>query len=357
MTVSRPDPSLLIGAAVLATVAAVVYGVTQERLARHTGLIFAAAALASWPASTCPSATPTSRRWTRRRPPQSAAARPPPEASLWPLVGALGAVLVVVGIVTYPVVFVFGIIALIAAAVEWMVQAWSERASADAEFNAEVRERIAHPVEFPVLAAVGAGDHRLLVQPDHAVAVEGQRTGAVRHARRARAGRRLPRRLPALRSAIGGIATVGVIAALGLVAGGAAAALERRARSAPARDDPAMLAAEGECDTPDETEADENASQIVGRQGEHRRRDHLRADGTLGRRDARRHRRPATAVVVTRSNPTNMLFGNDSTERARRLVLDLGTAVVDATATRSSDTERSRTSLHGTRRGRRAASS
>ena len=63
---------------------------------------------------------------------------------------------VVVGIVSYPVVFIFGIIALIASAAEWMVQAWSERASADGEFNAVVRARISHPLEFPVLAFVGA---------------------------------------------------------------------------------------------------------------------------------------------------------------------------------------------------------
>ena len=79
----------------------------------------------------------------------------PPGVSLWPLTGAAGAVLVVIGIVTYPVVFIFGLIALLAATAEWMVQAWSERASADAGFNEGVRTRIAHPLEFPVLAAVG----------------------------------------------------------------------------------------------------------------------------------------------------------------------------------------------------------
>ena len=47
------------------------------------------------------------------------------------------------------------LIALLAATAEWMVQAWSERASADAGFNASVRTRIAHPLEFPVLAAIG----------------------------------------------------------------------------------------------------------------------------------------------------------------------------------------------------------
>ena len=75
----------------------------------------------------------------------SAAAHPAPPAE--PLADRRCArrVLVVVGLVTYPVVFVFGIIALIAATVEWMVQAWSERASGDAGYNREVRERFAHP--------------------------------------------------------------------------------------------------------------------------------------------------------------------------------------------------------------------
>ena len=104
---------------------------------------------------------------------------------MWPIVGALGGVLVVVGLVTYPLVFIFGIIVLLAATVEWMVQAWSERASADSSYNAAVRGRIAHPLEFPVLAAVGVGDHRLLVQPDHAVPVEDGRAGRVRRHRRA----------------------------------------------------------------------------------------------------------------------------------------------------------------------------
>ena len=128
----------------------------------------------------------------------SPAAAPVPGPSMWPIVGALGAVLVVVGLVTYPVVFVFGILALLAAAVEWMVQAWSERASADVLFNDNVRSRIAHPLEFPILAAVGAGDPDLLVQPDHAVPVQVERSGGVRGHRRADPRRRVRHRLPAV---------------------------------------------------------------------------------------------------------------------------------------------------------------
>ena len=51
--------------------------------------------------------------------------------------------------------FKAGIVLLLAAAVEWMVQGWSERASADPAYNAGLRKRMLHPLEFPVLAAVG----------------------------------------------------------------------------------------------------------------------------------------------------------------------------------------------------------
>jgi hypothetical protein len=44
---------------------------------------------------------------------------------------------------------------LLAASVEWMVHGWSERASADPAYNAGLRKRMLHPIEFPVLAAAG----------------------------------------------------------------------------------------------------------------------------------------------------------------------------------------------------------
>jgi hypothetical protein len=37
-----------------------------------------------------------------------------------------------------------------------MVQSWSERASADRAYNAGLRRRLLHPLEFPILATVGA---------------------------------------------------------------------------------------------------------------------------------------------------------------------------------------------------------
>ena len=74
---------------------------------------------------------------------------------------------------------------------------WSERASADAAYNAGLRKRMLHPLEFPVLAAVGLGRPHLLVLADHAVDRQERRPGRVRHRRRARAVRRLPLRLEA----------------------------------------------------------------------------------------------------------------------------------------------------------------
>ena len=38
-----------------------------------------------------------------------------------------------------------------------MLQAWAERASADARYNSAVRERMAGPLEFPLAGAVAVG--------------------------------------------------------------------------------------------------------------------------------------------------------------------------------------------------------
>lgn len=79
-----------------------------------------------------------------------------PSPGMWPVVAAFAAALLLVGTITSPIVFVLGIVAVLAAFVEWAVQAWSDRASADAAFNAAVRRRFMYPLELPILAAVGA---------------------------------------------------------------------------------------------------------------------------------------------------------------------------------------------------------
>lgn len=82
------------------------------------------------------------------------AARRAPGASIWPIVTALGAATVIVGLATIPAWFIIGIAVLCAGGLEWMIQGWAERASADAKWNEDVRIRVIGGLEFPGLAAV-----------------------------------------------------------------------------------------------------------------------------------------------------------------------------------------------------------
>ena len=167
---------------------------------------------------------------------ESAAARPAPPASMWPIVGGArrgadrGRRLV-----TYPVVFVFGIIALIAAAVEWMVGAWSERASGRRPLQPR-RPRSAFPIrlEFPVLALLAAV---IIIYSFSRIMLFLSKTGGPAAFAVVAALVLVAGFVVAFRPQIGNAAISGVaaIAVLGLVAGGVAAALagERDMRAAP----------------------------------------------------------------------------------------------------------------------------
>ncbi len=78
-------------------------------------------------------------------------------ASMWPLVTVVGFVLLILGLVVAQVYFIFGIVVVLAALTEWLVQAWSESASDDAAHNESARRRLLHPIEFPVIATLGLG--------------------------------------------------------------------------------------------------------------------------------------------------------------------------------------------------------
>ncbi|HAS12288.1 MAG TPA: hypothetical protein DCS55_17525 [Acidimicrobiaceae bacterium] len=71
-------------------------------------------------------------------------------SSFWPVVGAFGVVLTVVGVVLNNVFFVAGLIALGAVAIEWTMQAWADRATGDPAVNREIRNRIMFPIEVPL---------------------------------------------------------------------------------------------------------------------------------------------------------------------------------------------------------------
>ncbi len=77
--------------------------------------------------------------------------------SMWPLVTSIGVVLLALGLVISSLVFFSGLVVVLGALAEWMVQSWSERASKDKKYNALARKRILNPIEFPVLAALGLG--------------------------------------------------------------------------------------------------------------------------------------------------------------------------------------------------------
>lgn len=312
---------LFVGGAVLATVAAIAYGITQEGALGTVGLITAAIALTFLAGTNMYTRDADVSAMDPSALTDSPAAAPVPGASIWPMVSGLGGVLLVVGLVTYPVIFVFGVIVLIAVTAEWMVQAWSERASADVEFNADVRGRIAHPLEFPILAAVGLGiiiysfsRIMLFLSKTSGPAVFGLIALVVLLGGFVIAFR------PSVRG--GAVAVVSVVAAFGLVAGGVAAALEGE-RDLHPHETTSDLAAEGDCDTTEETEADERASQTVAAKSNLTAEVILREDGTLVAKNLGVTGDQDT-VVVTRASPTNVLFRNESSEE-RRLVLDLGT--------------------------------
>ncbi len=320
---------LLIGAAALATVAAIVYGTAQGGSLGTVGLIFAAACLAGLAGvniftrdgdvSAMDSAALT----------ESAAARPTPPNSIWPMVGALGGILVVVGLVTYPTVFIFGVIALLGATVEWMIEAWSDRASADLEHNAEVRGRIAHPLELPLLALVGVA---ILVYSFSRIMLwlsktEGPALFAIIGALVLLVGFIVAFR-PSIRN--GAVGAVCSIAAVGLIAGGASAALSGEREIEP-HETTSAVAADGKCDDSAETEADESSSQSVAAKANITAELTLREDGTLTAKALGITDEQST-LTVTRANPTNIIFHNDSSE-PRRLVLDLGTRPVVDEAT------------------------
>lgn len=84
---------------------------------------------------------------------------PPAHPAYWPALGALGAALVVLGLVVSTVMFVAGFLVLLAVLVEWMVLAWSDRATGDPETNRLVRDRVMGPWEVPLVgvAIVGGG--------------------------------------------------------------------------------------------------------------------------------------------------------------------------------------------------------
>jgi hypothetical protein len=312
---------LLIGGAAVAIVAAIVYGTAQGGSLGTVGLIFASAALALIAGVNLYTRDADVSAMDVAALTQSAAAQPVPPGSIWPIVAAVGAVLVVIGLVTYPVVLIFGIIALVGTAVEWMIEAWSERASGDREYNATIRGRVAHPLELPMLALVGVA---IMVYSFSRIMLWLSKTSGPALFALIGAFVLLIGFVVAFRPSLRG-GTIGVvcsIGALGLVAGGASAALSGE-RTIDPHETTTALADDGKCDDAGATEADKDSSQTVAAKANITAELTLQADGTLTAK-ALGVAQELETLTITRANPTNVIFHNDSGVE-RRMVLDLGT--------------------------------
>jgi hypothetical protein len=149
---------LFLGATVLSIVAAVVFGVAEgggDGWLGVIGLLSAALAFALLFGVNYYAHDGNVSAMSDNATTQSPAAQPPAEGSVWPALTAVAIAAIAVGAVSKPIVFKAGVALLLCAAVEWMVHGWSERASADPAYNAGLRKRMLHPIEFPVLAAAG----------------------------------------------------------------------------------------------------------------------------------------------------------------------------------------------------------
>jgi hypothetical protein len=320
----------LIGSSVLAAISAIAYGVAQDGVMGTVGLVSAAFALAFLAGINI--YTRDSNVWADEisSVDTAPAAARPPANSIWPMAFAVGAAFLTVGLVTYQAVFIVGVVLLLAAGAEWTAEAWAERASADAAHNAEVRSRIANPLEFPLAAAIGIG---IIVYAFSRIMLWLSKTNTVVFFSVMGAGILTVAFVLAYRPGMKSRAAFGVIgvAVMALVAGGAAAGLDGE-RDIKVHETTEGLTEEGEeiCLSPDEFEADEKASQSVGATAAVAANISLGDDGQLTYTvNGPIEEGAAERLTLPRSNPNNVVFINDSDEE-RRLSVDLTVPPADA---------------------------
>ena len=254
---------------------------------------------------------------------EAPAARPPAERSMWPALAAIGVGTVAVGAVSKPIVFKAGIVLLLAAAIEWVVSSWSERASADATYNAGLRKRLLHPIEFPVTAAVGLGIliysfSRVMLWIDKsagpAVFVV---TGAL-----ILFGGFLFASKPSLKSGV--VTGVCVVGALGLISAGAVMALDgqRTILEHPTTETDNSAACNSAEEGPGElAEVDDRGSQAVAGKASVAMIITLEDDQLIAHEQGVAE--PQNPVTVSRGNTINVIFKNRAPEE-RRLTVNMG---------------------------------
>lgn len=82
------------------------------------------------------------------------AVRPPVGLSVAAPLAAFGIACLAVGVAVSDSFLFLGMAVLVIVAIEWMVQAWSERATGDDQINDVIRRRILGPIEVPMLAGL-----------------------------------------------------------------------------------------------------------------------------------------------------------------------------------------------------------
>jgi FlaG/FlaF family flagellin (archaellin) len=325
---------LFLGLSSLAFVALVVYGVTQNFGALGSigllSLLVVAAGLGAFTLYTR-DANVSSMDDVQVR--TAAAAAEPVSASAWPLVGALGGVLLVIGVITDARWFVAGIVVIIVAVTEWMILAWSERASADQAYNAEVRERVLHPAELPIAGAVvlvviifGFSRMMLALPRDAGPPLFVVAAGLI-----AAFGAILARRSSVRKGVVAGICAVGIVAVL---AGGIASAVtgERDELTEAEEED---HFSERHCSAELDEHTDEKTSGAVAAKASTLATFTLRDDGTLELEQIAGSL-PGTVLTIDRGNTVNVLFENQ-TEEERRLRIYGGTVERDVNGTMVSE--------------------
>ena len=337
----------LIGASVVSFVATVAYGLGQDGVLGTVGLASATVCLIGL--AVLNAILRDSNVFADDEAPveSTAAAQYAPGASPWPLALALGMVVMAVGFITQHSIVLVGMVIIAAAGAEWVVQAWSEGASGNVEYNDEVRSRLANSLEYPVGAAIAMG---IVVYSFSRVMLwlSSKTNTTIAFAVAAGVvlviGFVIASRPKMSVGAIGGVVAVSLIA---VVAAGAFTGVDGQ-REIPVfetttvwqeegilhPDEYAEGAAEGKhpaeliCESPEEfPEADENASETVAsKSGSYQV--FLTESGTLEYDVPGAIEDGAAGMTIPRSNPTNVIFRNDSDED-RRLSLDLGTQIVE----------------------------
>ncbi len=248
----------------------------------------------------------------------SAAAQASARPSLWPLLVAIGATSVTLGLVTTRAFFMVGMIAILAGAIEWLIQGWSERASADAGYNADVRDQMADPMELPVAAAIGAAvvvysfSRVMLGLPSKSSTVA---AFSVLAAVVVAVGAFVGMKRNVSKTSLTGAFSVAVVA---LIGAGTFAGLNGEREIEP-HHTTGYIAEENECGT-EETEADEKASQTVASKSNLAAE--ITFDGSSLEADVPGFDGDFDALTIVRSNPSNIMFRNESDDLAR-LVLEL----------------------------------